>query len=46
MYNFAQRMGAVEIFPAPSQPAAPAAEPTPVLIDEHSAESTSEHDGN
>jgi hypothetical protein len=46
MYNYAQLMGAIEIFPALSQPAAPAAEPTPVLIDEHSAESQSEHDGN
>jgi uncharacterized membrane protein YozB (DUF420 family) len=46
MYSYAQLMGTIEVFPAPSQPAAPAAEPTSVLIDEHSAESVSEHDGN
>ncbi len=46
MYTYGQMMGAIEVFAVQSQPAPPAAEPTPVLIDEHSAESVSEHDGN
>ena len=45
MYTYAQLMGAIEVFPVPGQ-AAPAAAPTPELIEEHAEESVSEHAGN
>jgi hypothetical protein len=47
MYNLAQLMGSLEVFPLPGPGAAPAAAPpTPELIDEHAGEAGSEHAGN
>lgn len=47
MYDLAQLMGSIEVFPVPSEGVAPAAAPsTPELIDEHAGESGSEHAGN
>jgi hypothetical protein len=46
VYTLAQLMASIEVFPVAGQPAAPAVEPAPELIDEHGAESVSEHAGN
>jgi hypothetical protein len=46
MYNLAQLMGSIEIFPASGETAAPPTSSTPELIDEHAAEPGAEHAGN
>jgi|GEM_PF-5584022 len=46
LYTLSQLMASIELFPVAGEITAPAAAPTPELIDEHAGDTVSEHDGN
>ncbi|MBE7471128.1 MAG: hypothetical protein DPW09_42340 [Anaerolineae bacterium] len=46
LYTLGQLMASIELFPVAGEITAPAAAPTPELIDEHAGDTVSEHDGN